>query len=339
MPIANKSQILAFAKKTAQPPLVAAKLQQKRAAVAAPPAMPPPAAARPPAPPPAPGMGGEGEGEEAYIFELVEEAAEAAEAARDADLEDAIAGTPPDATADTPPQWASDPDKWREAAEAVGLGADAEDKYAEPVVVAAYLYKMIGGPVNGVTSPPLPEGAEPLEEENQPKPPAQPMGKPGSAAKAMQAKAAVARGEPHPDRAAAAPPPPAKGPPGAAPPKVAAKPKPGAPAPEAKGAGVGNPALGQPPVHGKPGEGAEPNDELKAMIDDAANEAKVSPDPELSARLKGYDPARDGNPPQWATDPDKWAQAEEAVKLHWASYEEPYAVVAHVYKKMGGGVS
>jgi len=102
--------------------------------------------------------------------------------------------------------------------------------------------------------------------------------------------------------------------------------------------GIGNPKLAQPPVHGEAGEGAEPGGKLKQIIDAAAQQAKTNPDPQLAEKLAGYDPARDGNPPQWAVDPDKWAKAEEAVKPHWDEYDEPYAVVAHVYKNMGGGV-
>lgn len=321
MPLADKQKLLAFAKKTAQPPLAAKVLQQKRmmAQQPAPPAAPP-AAPQAPAASAAP----QGEGEEAYIFELVEEAAEAAESGADTELEDAIAGTPEDVSADNPPKWAEDPDRWREAAEAVGLGAGAEDFYEEPVVVAAYLYKKIGGPVRGIATPPLPEGAEPVEDHQQP-PKAPP---PGSAAKAMQAKAAVARGEPHPDRAAKP-----AGPP----------PKPGQPAtkPMAKGVPPKKPGMGAAGA-AKPapadGQGGPP-DELKQIIDEAANEAKVSPDPQLAAKLQDYDPERDGNPPQWATDPDKWAKAEEAVQPHAHEYENPVAVIAHVYKKMGGGVS
>jgi hypothetical protein len=187
------------------------------------------------------------------------------------------------------------------------------------VVVAAYLYKKIGGPVRGVASPPLPDGAEPApDEEKQPPPP-------GSAAKAMQARAAVARGEPHPDRAKAAAPkgaPPAgpKAPPGGPPQAQGAKPP---PAPGAK----------PPPA---PGADAPQGggDELKGLIDEAAQEAASNLDPELTAKAQ-QDQA---TPPAWAGDADKWASAEAAVKPFMADYPDPMLVIAYVYKKMGGRV-
>lgn len=74
------------------------------------------------------------------------------------------------------------------------------------------------------------------------------------------------------------------------------------------------------------------------MLDEAANQAQTQPDPQLAELVAGYDPARDGSPPTWALDGDKWSKAEAAVKPHWGEYEAPLMVVAHVYKNMGGGV-
>lgn len=234
---------------------------------------------------------------------MVEEAAQEAEAGQDTELEDALVDFLNGDTSQ-PPQWAGDAELWQKAIEAVGVGTPDEAKYDEPLVVAAYLYKKLGGAVGG--EPAAHEAGEaPHEEaaEHAAKP------KPGAAKPAMGAK------------------PPA---PGA---KPGAKPA----AAPAKG-GVGNPALKQPPVHGEAGEGQEPGGQLKQVLDQAAEQAKTNPDPQLKEKLAGYDPARDGNPPSWATDPDKWAEAEKAVKPHWDEYDEPYAVVAHVYKNMGGGV-
>jgi hypothetical protein len=126
--------------------------------------------------------------EEVHIFELVEDAAQAAEGALDQELEDIITTAPESQGPDDPPAWATNPDQWREAAEAVGLGAGAEDKYEEPFVVTCYLYKMIGGPI---------EGGEGGKEEGD-LPPDADMAKPGAAAKAIHARGAA--------RAAAAPP-------------------------------------------------------------------------------------------------------------------------------------
>lgn len=50
-----------------------------------------------------------------------------------------------------------------------------------------------------------------------------------------------------------------------------------------------------------------------------------------------YTKPRD-NPPRWAIDKDTWHRAEEKVKPHWAKYDQPYAVVVDVYKRMGGRV-
>jgi len=166
---------------------------------ALPPGAPPaPAAAAPAAPggpkkvmplkpPPAPGHDDAteaphpGEEQEVHIFELVEDAAQAAEGAVDPELEDIITSAPESQGPDDPPQWAGDPEKWKEAAEAVGLGAGAEDKYEEPFVVTAYLYKMIGGAV-----------ATPGEDgEMGPPPPPADVTKPGGAAAALHARGAA----------------------------------------------------------------------------------------------------------------------------------------------------
>jgi hypothetical protein len=46
----------------------------------------------------------------------------------------------------------------------------------------------------------------------------------------------------------------------------------------------------------------------------------------------------DHNPPQWAVDEELWEKAKDAVEDKWDEYDEPYAVVAHVYQKMGGTI-
>ena len=47
------------------------------------------------------------------------------------------------------------------------------------------------------------------------------------------------------------------------------------------------------------------------------------------------------NPPAWAASPAIWEKAEKAVDPEGkgSKYTEPYAVVSHVYRKMGGTVS
>lgn len=53
----------------------------------------------------------------------------------------------------------------------------------------------------------------------------------------------------------------------------------------------------------------------------------------------GSDINAPGNPPRWAADKGKWERAKEAVQKYWGRYSEPYAVVAHVYERMGGTVA
>jgi hypothetical protein len=47
-------------------------------------------------------------------------------------------------------------------------------------------------------------------------------------------------------------------------------------------------------------------------------------------------PDAKGNPPSWVDDEAAWDRAKEAVRPKWDSYDQPYAVVAHVYQQMTG---
>jgi hypothetical protein len=51
----------------------------------------------------------------------------------------------------------------------------------------------------------------------------------------------------------------------------------------------------------------------------------------------------ENNPPQWVDDEDIWSRAKEAVGVdedgRSEKYDQPYAVVTHVYKKMGGSIA
>jgi hypothetical protein len=66
--------------------------------------------------------------------------------------------------------------------------------------------------------------------------------------------------------------------------------------------------------------------------------AVANPEEELfeEFELEGSSVVRHRNPPAWAKDAAIWQRAEAAVLPHWRDYEEPYAVVATVYKQMGG---
>jgi len=59
-------------------------------------------------------------------------------------------------------------------------------------------------------------------------------------------------------------------------------------------------------------------------------------DPELMQLMASFDPAN--NPPEWVADEDTWERAKEAVDPEGkgAAYDNPWAVVAHTYKAMGG---
>jgi len=45
---------------------------------------------------------------------------------------------------------------------------------------------------------------------------------------------------------------------------------------------------------------------------------------------------RPDNPPASIADEATWERAKQAVEPYWDRYSEPYAVVMHVYKNMGG---
>lgn len=62
-------------------------------------------------------------------------------------------------------------------------------------------------------------------------------------------------------------------------------------------------------------------------------------DPELKKLMRDFDP--EDNPPQWVVSEAIWERAKEAVDPEGEGsdkYDDPFAVVAHVYKRMGGKV-
>lgn len=330
MPQMEKSKLAAFAKKKANPPPAATVLAQKRAQAKQPAPAP---GAHPPAP--VPGAEPPGDETEMHLHELVEEAAQEAESSADMELEDVVASgqsTGPD----DPPTWATDPAKWKEAAEAVGLGGAGDDMFDEPYVVTAYLYKKIGGPLAGDVNDIPPPPDVPAEDHS-----TGDMSKPGAAAKALHARAAAkqppAAGAPTAGAGAKPAAPGAKPTTPQPPPKPAARPegtaKPGEEPPKkpVPGAKPGAPA----PAAGAPPAGAGGGDELKALTDEAAAEAANTPDPTITEKLQA-EPPQEGQAPSWALDQDKWTQAEQAVMANREAYPEPWIVVAHVYKKMGG---
>ena len=45
---------------------------------------------------------------------------------------------------------------------------------------------------------------------------------------------------------------------------------------------------------------------------------------------------RADNPPQWVDDKPTWERAKAQVQPYWSAYDQPWAVVATVYREMGG---
>jgi len=76
-------------------------------------------------------------------------------------------------------------------------------------------------------------------------------------------------------------------------------------------------------------------DEIRQQIEDGNG------DEEIMDLVDGYDPEKDGNPPSWIDPADEavWERAKAAVGPEGESEAEDYwAVVTHVFKKMGGAV-
>jgi hypothetical protein len=62
-------------------------------------------------------------------------------------------------------------------------------------------------------------------------------------------------------------------------------------------------------------------------------------DEEIMDLVDGYDPEKEGNPPSWVEDDDTWEAAKKAVGPEEESKAKDFwAVVSHVYSKMGGTV-
>lgn len=238
------------------------------------------------------------------MAEMVEQAAQAAEAGSDIELEDQLVDFLGGDTTQ-PPAWA-DPAMWAKAAEAVGIGTPNEDRYNEPQVVVAYLYKAMGGGMSGEEQE-APSGENEMPSGENEMPAAQPN---------LAQKAAKAIKKPAPEGAEAPPP-------------AAVKPA------GAKAA----PAAPKPPPAAEGAEGAGAGDELKALVDTAAQEAESNPDPAIAEKVAAYNPEVDGSPPSWAPDADKWTKAEAAVAPHMAEYANPVMVIAHLYKAMGGTIA
>lgn len=77
----------------------------------------------------------------------------------------------------------------------------------------------------------------------------------------------------------------------------------------------------------------------KHIVEEVVQEMKQGHhDEQLEGLMKNFDPEH--GHPGWAADGDVWDRAMKAVDPdgEGSHYDEPYSVVAHVYKKMGGAV-
>jgi hypothetical protein len=84
------------------------------------------------------------------------------------------------------------------------------------------------------------------------------------------------------------------------------------------------------------GEGDESDEAIASRVGGEVQSGKV--DADLMEKLADFDP-EEGNPPSWVSDEGTWNRAKKAVEPKWDEYDEPYAVVAHVYREMGGEIS
>lgn len=100
---------------------------------------------------------------------------------------------------------------------------------------------------------------------------------------------------------------------------------------------------------GNGGDGGEHDDKKKKGGDQEEKKVDVHEiaeqidrgdgDEQLMQLTDGYDPEQDGNPPAWVEDEDIWEKAKKAVEPNEDSYDNKWAVIAHVYKEMGGEVN
>lgn len=78
------------------------------------------------------------------------------------------------------------------------------------------------------------------------------------------------------------------------------------------------------------------------LFNPAITSAVLPPDQIQWAQAGGNQPENPMGPPQWADNPTLFQQATALVKAHWASYPEPWAVVAMAYgqlKNAAGGAA
>ena len=88
----------------------------------------------------------------------------------------------------------------------------------------------------------------------------------------------------------------------------------------------------------KTGEPAEKSDSSEVDVDEIAAKIKDGKGDKNLMRLSKK-VTKENNPPQWVEDEDIWEKAKEAVGSEEDfTGESYYAVVTHVYKRMGGSI-
>ena len=83
----------------------------------------------------------------------------------------------------------------------------------------------------------------------------------------------------------------------------------------------------------------EPPAKMEPPHDVKADDLDVSDEAKAWIKEAGTAEEVEGNPPAWVGDEATWERAKEAVRPKWGDYAEPWAVVAHVYRQMGGTVA
>jgi hypothetical protein len=82
-------------------------------------------------------------------------------------------------------------------------------------------------------------------------------------------------------------------------------------------------------------EGQEPEDVKAKDLDwlDEQSRAEIK----FNGKSEEYQPFdKSHNPPSTILDKKLWSRAKKTVKKYWKRYDEPWAVVYDVYRKMGG---
>jgi len=84
-------------------------------------------------------------------------------------------------------------------------------------------------------------------------------------------------------------------------------------------------------------EDEESSDADEKMADEANGRIEGGKaDEDLMSRMEDFE--EDENPPAWVASEATWDRAKAATEKKWDEYEDPWAVVAHVYKQMGGEI-